>query len=262
MKNRLLAWDIIFCVLVVPGMMFLFPTSEWLQWHPDYVFGYLAWLEGVWFMCRKGVGPLLVQDRQGIILAVGSLFVIGVVTFLMTLTPVSFTSPEDQFAALKMHQRAMWILLLAVVSAGIPVGALSSRNRELKSRKDEEEELRNTADAISSRREEALSGQDRGDIQLKTGYSTVHVPVTAIRYIEGRNNYACFHLDHRNDVVSQITLKSVMEMLPEGKFARIHRSYIVPLWRIEKRSATSVKLMGVEETLPVGRAYKETLNNG
>ena len=78
-----------------------------------------------------------------------------------------------------------------------------------------------------------------GDIiQVKSDYKTVHhVPVTAIRYIEGRNNYACFHLDHRNDVVSQITLKSVMEMLPEGKFVRIHRSYIVPVWRIEKRTA-------------------------
>ncbi len=254
--------DIIFGVLVIPTMIFLFPVSRWIQWHPDYVLYYVIWLYGVWFLCRKAIGPLFTRGWPEMALAAGSLFLVGVVTFLMTLTPVSFTSPEDQFAALKMHQRAMWILLLAVVSAGIPVGALSSRNRELKSRKDEEEELRNTADAISSRREEALSGQDRGDIQLKTGYSTVHVPVTAIRYIEGRNNYACFHLDHRNDVVSQITLKSVMEMLPEGKFARIHRSYIVPLWRIEKRSATSVKLMGVEETLPVGRAYKETLNNG
>ena len=180
----------------------------------------------------------------------------------MTLTPVDFPPSQNGTGSLQLHQRAMWILLLAVVSAGVPVGALRTRNRELNIRKEETEEQQNAADAINTRRAEALSDQDRGDIQLKTGYSTVHVPVTAIRYIEGRNNYACFHLDHRNDVVSQITLKSVMEMLPEGKFARIHRSYIVPLWRIEKRSATAVKLMGVEETLPVGRAYKETLNNG
>lgn len=254
--------DIIFGVLVIPTMIFLFPVSRWIQWHPDYVLYYVIWLYGVWFLCRKAIGPLFTRGWPEMALATGSLFLVGVVTFLMTLTPVDFPPSQNGVGSHQLHQRAMWILLLAVVSAGIPVGALSSRNRELKSRKDEEEELQNTADAISSRREEALSGQDRGDIRLKTGYSTVHVPVTAIRYIEGRNNYACFHLDHRNDVVSQITLKSVMEMLPEGKFVRIHRSYIVPLWRIEKRSATSVKLMGVEETLPVGRAYKETLNNG
>ena len=111
-------------------------------------------------------------------LATGSLFLVGVVTFLMTLTPVSFTSPEDQFASLKMHQRAMWILLLAVVSAGIPVGALSSRNRELKSRKDEEEELQNTADAISSRREEALSGQDSFALTLILRLAALGLPET------------------------------------------------------------------------------------
>lgn len=254
--------DIIFGVLVIPTMIFLFPVTWWMQWHPDYVLFYVIWLYGVWILCRKAIGPLFTQDIQGIVLAAGSLFLVVVVTFLMTLTPVDFPSAQAGLGTLQLHQRAMWILLLAVISAGVPVGALRTRNRELNSRKEEEEEEQNAADAINTRRAEALSDQDRGDIQLKTGYSTVHVPVTAIKYIEGRNNYACFHLDHRKDVVSQITLKSVMEMLPEGKFARIHRSYIVPLWRIEKRSATSVKLMGVEESIPVGRAYKDSFNNG
>lgn len=254
--------DIIFGVLVIPTMIFLFPVTWWMQWHPDYVLFYVIWLYGVWILCRKAIGPLFTQDIQGIALAAGSLFLVVVVTFLMTLTPVDFPSAQAGLGTLQLHQRAMWILLLAVISAGVPVGALRTRNRELNSRKEKEEEEQNAADAINSRRAEALSDQDRGDIRLKTGYSTVHVPVTAIRYIEGRNNYACFHLDHRKDVVSQITLKSVMEMLPEGKFARIHRSYIVPLWRIEKRSAASVRLMGVEESIPVGRAYKDSFNNG
>ena len=254
--------DIIFGVLVIPTMIFLFPVTWWMQWHPEYVLFYVIWLYGVWILCRKAIGPLFTQDIQGIVLAAGSLFLVVVVTFLMTLTPVDFPSAQAGLGTLQLHQRAMWILLLAVISAGVPVGALRTRNRELNSRKEEEEEQQNAADAINTRRAEALSDQDRGDIRLKTGYSTVHVPVTAIKYIEGRNNYACFHLDHRKDVVSQITLKSVMEMLPEGKFARIHRSYIVPLWRIEKRSATSVKLMGVEESIPVGRAYKDSFNNG
>ncbi len=261
MKNRLLAWDIIFCVLVVPGMMFLFPVTEWLQWHPDYVFGYLAWLEGVWFMCRKGVGPLMAQDRQGVALAVGSLFVIGVVTFLMTLTPVNFSSPGDTFGSLKLHQRAMWILLIAVVSASLPEGALMARNKELSTEKDQEENQEKAKTALATRKAEAFTDTGGDEIQVKAGYRTVHLPLTAIQFIEGRNNYACFHLDHREDVVSQIPLKNVMEMLPEGKFVRIHRSYIVPAWRIEKRTATAIKLMGIQEPLPVGRAYKEELKS-
>ena len=52
-----------------------------------------------------------------------------------------------------------------------------------------------------------------------------------------------------------------MDMLPEGKFVRIHRSYIVPLWRIEHRTSAGVQLLGVEEMLPIGRAYKDNLKN-
>ena len=261
MKTRLLIWDIIFCVLVVPGMMFLFPVAEWMQWHPDYVVGYLFWMEGVWFMCRKGVGPLLVQDRQGLALAVGSLFLIWVVTFLMSLTPVNFTSPGDNFGTMPLHRRAMWIMLRAVTSASLPVGALAAKNKELKTKKDQEESREKAKMALDSRKAEAFSETDGEDIQVKSGYRTVHLPLTAIQYIEGRNNYAAFHLDHREDVVSQIPLKTVMELLPEGKFVRIHRSYIVPVWRIEKRTASAVKLMGVQNALPVGRAYREELKS-
>ena len=96
---------------------------------------------------------------------------------------------------------------------------------------------------------------------MKVNYQTVHVPLSAIRYIEGRNNYACFHLDFREDVVPQLTLREVEALLPEGKFVRIHRSFIVPLWRIESSTAANVKLMGIEDPLPVGRAYKDRLKH-
>ena len=124
-----------------------------------------------------------------------------------------------------------------------------------------DEAVQDAIEALETRRAEAqeVTGEE---ILLKAGYKTVHVPLSAIQYIEGRNNYACVHLDHREDVVSQIPLKKVLEQLPEGKFIRIHRSYIVPLWRIEKRTAAQVRLLGLKDPLPVGRAYKENLNNG
>ena len=253
--------DIIFCALVVPGMMFLFPVADWLLVKPGYILIYLLWLYGVFVLCRKAVGPLVTQDKRGIALALGTLFLVGVITFLMTLTPVDFSSPGDDFGTLPLYQRAMWVLLLSVLSYGIPVGALSSRNKELVYTKDQEETRQNAASALDARKAEAFTETGTDNIQLKAGYQTVHIPLSAIQYIEGRNNYACFHLDHREDVVSQIPLKGVMELLPEGKFVRIHRSYIVPAWRIEKRTAAAVTLMGVPDPLPVGRAFKEELKS-
>ena len=68
------------------------------------------------------------------------------------------------------------------------------------------------------------------------------------------------HMDVMGETRGEI-LDCLMEMLPEGKFVRIHRSYIVPAWRIEKRTASAIKLMGIQEPLPVGRAYKEELKS-
>ena len=249
--------DIIFCIVLLPGMMFLFPVADWLQWHPGYVVGYAAWLYGLWFLCRRVLGPLLLQGWRGVLTVIGVLFLVGVVTFLMTLTSVDFPDQAD-VGKMSPHIRAMWILLFAVIGNGLPAGLLTAQIQALTEQKEVDDALTNAREALEARRAEAEIGEE---IQVKSDYKTVHIPLSAIQYIEGRNNYACFHLDHREDVVSQIPLKNVLEMMPEGTFVRIHRSYIVPVWRIEKRTGTQVQLMGLEDLLPVGRAFKDNLKN-
>ena len=250
--------DIIFCIVVMPGMMFLFPLGEWISWHPGFVLGYILWLYGVWALCRFALGPLLLRGWKGRATVVGSLFLLGAATFLMSLTRVDFPRDPEQMGVMGPHVRAMWLLLAAVVSYALPVGMLLQRIRELDDVREADQALDDAREALETRRAEAVAGEE---IQVKSDYRTVHIPLSAIQYVEGRNNYACFHLDHRSDVVSQITLKNVMDLLPEGKFVRIHRSYIVPVWRIEQRSAARLRLMGVKDPLPVGRAHKDNLKN-
>lgn len=249
--------DIIFCMFLMPGMMSLFPLGEWMAWHAAYVLFYMLWLYGVWFLCRKVLGALLLHGRRGTV--AGAVFLLAAFTFLMTLTPVQFPGSPADDSYLQAHVRAMWLLLLAVIGHALPVGALVEKSAAARATTEKEQALDNAREALESRRAEGVSGEE---IRIKSDYKTVHVPVSAIQYVEGRNNYACFHLDHREDIVSQIPLKAVLALLPEGKFVRIHRSYIVPLWRIKERSGTQVRLMGVETVLPVGRAYKENLKNG
>jgi hypothetical protein len=255
--------DIIFCAVLLPGMMFLFPTGEWLMWQPDYVLGYTVWLLAVWLLDRKVLGPMLYQRGGGSkVTAAGVLFLMTVVTFLMTLTPVNFpNNSSGRVGEMLPHARAMWVLFLFVNTYALTVGILSTRYKALSTVKEVQEAHAAATEALEIKRSEAeeVAG---GEIQIKSDYKLIHLPLSAIQYIEGRNNYACFHLDHRDDIVSQIALKSVMDMLPEGQFVRIHRSYIVPVWRIEKRTSAEVQLMGVKEKLPIGRAYKDNLKNG
>ena len=206
----------------------------------------------------SGLGPQLFQSWRGIISVGSVLFLVAAVTFLMSLTPVEFPGVTTEMGTMGLHQRAMWILLIAVVANGIPVGYWRAQAKDLQETREVARAVDNAREALETRRAEAETGEE---IQVKAGYKTQHIPVSAIRFIEGRNNYACFHLDHREDIVSKIPLKDVLPLLPEGAFVRIHRSYIVPLWRIEKRSSSAVKLMGMDEALPVGRAYKDVLKN-
>ena len=255
---KAITWiDIIFGVLLMPAMMFLFPIADWVQWHSSYVLLYIGWLYLVFFLCRKALGPVLLDGKKGYITVLGVLFLTAAATFLMTLTPVDFPRNPEYGTGIAPHIRAMWIMLIAVVSYALLVGMLAAKVDRLTAVKEADEAQQENEDAVRTRAEEVIKDDD---ILVKSDYKTIHIPVSAIQYIEGRNNYACFHLDHRADVVTQKPLKDLMEDLPDGKFARIHRSYIVPIWRIEKRTAVNVKLLGIEKELPIGRSHKKNLD--
>ncbi|OYY14994.1 MAG: hypothetical protein B7Y69_11735, partial [Sphingobacteriia bacterium 35-40-8] len=49
------------------------------------------------------------------------------------------------------------------------------------------------------------------------------------------------------------TLKSIQEKLPPRDFIRVHRSFIVPLAKIEKFSKTKLVVAGKE--IPIGSSY-------
>ena len=256
---KTITWiDIIFGVVLMPGMMFLFPIADWVQWHSGYVLLYIAWLYLVFLLCRKTLGPVLLDGKKGTWTVLGALFLTAIATFLMSLTPVDFPRNPEYGTGLAPHIRAMWIMLIAVVSYSLPVGMLAAKVDRLSAVREADESQQENEDAVRSRAEEVISAED---LLVKSGYKTIHIPVGIIQYVEGRNNYACFHLDHREDVVTQMPLKDVLDELPEGKFARIHRSYIVPLWRIEKRTAVNVKLLGVDTPLPIGRSHKKIFGN-
>jgi DNA-binding LytR/AlgR family response regulator len=50
-----------------------------------------------------------------------------------------------------------------------------------------------------------------------------------------------------------MTLKSIAEKLPARDFLRVHRSFIVPLHKVEKFSKTKVIVVGKE--IPIGSSY-------
>jgi two-component system LytT family response regulator len=89
---------------------------------------------------------------------------------------------------------------------------------------------------------------------VRSEYRMVKIELDAIEYIEGLEDYIKIHLANEKPILTLMTLKSVLEKLPEAKFRRIHRSYIIPVKKV--RSILNRKVMldnGAE--LPISDSY-------
>jgi DNA-binding LytR/AlgR family response regulator len=92
-------------------------------------------------------------------------------------------------------------------------------------------------------------------ILVKSGYQTVKIMLDAIQYIEGLKDYVKIYTEGKKPVLSLLTMKGLAETLPQDKFMRIHKSYIIALDRITTLSRNRV-MIG-EKWIPVGENYRE-----
>ncbi|MCB0629915.1 MAG: LytTR family DNA-binding domain-containing protein [Saprospiraceae bacterium] len=95
---------------------------------------------------------------------------------------------------------------------------------------------------------------DLPPLMLKANYGMVRVWPANILYIEGLDNYLKIHREDADTLVVRMTLKEMMEKLPEQSFARVHRSFIVPFARVD---FVRNKIIYIGETeIPLGGTYE------
>ena len=82
------------------------------------------------------------------------------------------------------------------------------------------------------------------------------VELVDILFVEGMKDYVMVYLaSQRQPLVTHLTMKAMEEMLPAGRFMRIHRSFIVALDKVDSVSATGDVKVG-ERLLHVSDAYR------
>ena len=89
---------------------------------------------------------------------------------------------------------------------------------------------------------------------VRSEYRMIKIDLDEIEYIEGLEDYIKIHLTNKKSVLTLMTLKSVLEKLPAGKFKRIHRSYIIPVDKVQSILNRKVRLSSGAE-LPVSNNY-------
>jgi DNA-binding LytR/AlgR family response regulator len=103
---------------------------------------------------------------------------------------------------------------------------------------------------------ERPSGDTEAFLYLKVDRKTIKINVNDILWIESLRDYVKV-ITRDQAYISKQKISLLEEMLPENKFVRIHRSFIVALAQITSFYSYNVEVDGHE--LPVGRNYKQEM---
>ncbi len=105
----------------------------------------------------------------------------------------------------------------------------------------------------------APDAENKRFILVKSGYQTIKVVLDTILYIEGLKDYVKIYTEGKKPILSLLTMKGLAETLPEDKFMRIHKSYIVATERITTISRNRVMID--EKWIPIGENYRDAFRS-
>ena len=102
--------------------------------------------------------------------------------------------------------------------------------------------------------------REKVGIFVKSEYKYLHIIYDDIIYIEGLKDYVkIYTLDSIKPILSLMSLKQLEEDLPYGKFARVHRSYIINVDKIS--SINKNRIVINKKQIPIGETYKKQFMN-
>jgi len=91
-------------------------------------------------------------------------------------------------------------------------------------------------------------------LYLRVERRMVKINVNDIYWVESLKDYVKVALSDKT-YVSKQKISVLEELLPEDKFVRIHRSFIVSIEKVQSYHSFAIEILGRE--LPIGRNYKE-----
>jgi DNA-binding LytR/AlgR family response regulator len=116
--------------------------------------------------------------------------------------------------------------------------------------------IKKLEDRLSMKR--ALDESKGNFLCFNTANHGLRIDTRRIRYIEGMGEYLKIHLDGEEaPVIVLYRMKNIAEELPQERFFRIHRSYIIALDRVLEARRNEVTLDD-KTKLPVGESYRES----
>ncbi len=124
---------------------------------------------------------------------------------------------------------------------------LTSANKALKQFQLQKKAMESTTETLK-----------KGDehIFIKSEYKIVRIKIDNIKYIEGMREYIRINLVNGKPIMALLSLKTMENEMPEDKFMRVHKSYIVNLDQIETIERFRI-IFDEDVRIPVGEQYKD-----
>ncbi len=106
----------------------------------------------------------------------------------------------------------------------------------------------------------SLSQHEDDYFYVKADKKLIRVKYDDIIYIEGLKDYVIIRVDESRIVTLQ-TMKSLTDKLPDDRFIRVHRSYLVNIDRINSIMGNMIEVFekGKTKLIPIGKNYKDGL---
>ncbi|HLU93393.1 MAG TPA: LytTR family DNA-binding domain-containing protein [Membranihabitans sp.] len=93
------------------------------------------------------------------------------------------------------------------------------------------------------------------ELFIKSGYEYIKIHIPDILYIKADSDYTEIYLEGKKHLTSE-SLNYWEGYLDADQFARIHKSYIVNVVKIQKIVGNQIYLID-QQTIPIGRVYKD-----
>lgn len=102
--------------------------------------------------------------------------------------------------------------------------------------------------------------EDKKDyIFVRSYYNLVKISINDILYIEAMDDYIKIFCEGKRPIITKLTMKKIMDELPQNRFSRVHRSFIVSMDKIESVRNKVIKIKDNE--IPIGNNYQKELSH-
>lgn len=235
MKNVSIYIDLVFCLIVLPVMVMIFPVERWYHNFQWYVITVGFWLYALYFMNRIFTVPALFRTRKSRWMGIVLILVSFGITYMLTQISLYIPKPNvhDEgivrifLPSIQQYQQAVWSLFMIVEAFSFAIGLLTQANLQ------------------KSRRRAVEAERDKAQIELYKAQIKPHFMFNTLNSLYGlfltRDEKALASLEKYISMLRYIHTTSMRDFVAISDEVDYIRQYVA-LQSLRLNEMTSVKM--------------------